>query len=87
MANSKRAGFVCLGKCILVVNKADANFRYIHLTLSALVLQIQLFSLALRWVLICDYLLDNAKNQHEFLIRSRQDGHIKFYAQQKNLRS
>jgi hypothetical protein len=37
--------------------------------------------------LICDYLLDYARNQHEFFIMNGQDGHFQFDTKQNNLRS
>jgi hypothetical protein len=35
--------------------------------------------------IVCDHLLDNAKNQHDFKTMNRQDGQLQFYAKQNNL--
>jgi hypothetical protein len=37
--------------------------------------------------LVCDYLLDDAWNQHKLLIRNRQDGRLQLYTKHNNLRS
>jgi hypothetical protein len=37
--------------------------------------------------LICNYLLDEASREHEFLTINRQDGHLQFEPERNNVRS
>jgi hypothetical protein len=57
---------------------------YNNLLLPGPVLQIMLFQLLLGGV-VCNYHLDDTRNQHDFL--TRQDGQLQLYTEQNNLRS
>jgi hypothetical protein len=52
-----------------------------------MVLILLFFTCANTGALICDHLLDDARNQHKFLTYNLQDGHLQFYTKQNNLRS
>jgi hypothetical protein len=74
----------------------DSSYRADLIPVQLITLSLQLwasftntafFSCSNMRALICDYLLDNARNQHEFLIRNRQDSQLQFYTKQNNLRS